>query len=651
MAWNSNLRGGALQFAASNRGRIRCLAGPGTGKTFALMRRVQRLLEETVDPARILVVTLTRTAADDLRGSLKRLGVQGAENVQATTLHALCFSFLARESVFKSTGRITRVLSEFEKKILLRDIAPQVGTFTVAEQLLRDFSAAWAAGSQSPGAPPGEREANFEKALISELTWHQCMLLDEILPLARSYLLENPYASELSEFHHVLVDEYQDLNRADQEVVDLLSRDAVSTGKGQVGIIGDDDQSIYVLLRHAFAEGIGLFSADEDVQLVECLRCPKRVVMMAESLISRNPGRLKNKLLPCPTNIEGEIHNVVFESMEEEANGIATFIDNRIKGGTEPGDILVLANWRNIGQSIREKVRAFGHEAHSYFYEEAADNEDSQRALTLLTLLADPTDRFAVRAWLALSDRSENRKPYAKLLKAARSINGSVLEIIRNIEEGKTKISRTATAIKAWNNAQKLLAKLNEAADAGALIEILLPPTNPNLRDIREAASRALTILPDPTNIKEFVSALRREISVPEVPLNAPFVRVMSLHKSKGLTAKVVVIAGLVQGLIPRNPKKSYSPQQLAEHGREQRRMFFVGLTRSKETLVLSKFQKVSFQAALQAGGISTGRFVGPKIRQANASQYLQDLGRSLPTAVRGKEWLDQLQSCMITKA
>lgn len=84
----------ARQFAASNERVLRALAGPGTGKTFALIRRVARLLEQGVAPERILVLTFARTPAQDLVGALRRLGDAGYEAVRAQTLHAYCFSLL-----------------------------------------------------------------------------------------------------------------------------------------------------------------------------------------------------------------------------------------------------------------------------------------------------------------------------------------------------------------------------------------------------------------------------------------------------------------------------------------------------------------------------------------------------------------------------
>jgi superfamily I DNA/RNA helicase len=97
MLWNKDIEGQTLDVARHTGNPIRVLAGPGTGKSFALKRRVTRLLEEGVTPERILAVTFTRMAAKDLVSDLVSLGVPGCEEVRAGTLHGLCFSILNRE--------------------------------------------------------------------------------------------------------------------------------------------------------------------------------------------------------------------------------------------------------------------------------------------------------------------------------------------------------------------------------------------------------------------------------------------------------------------------------------------------------------------------------------------------------------------------
>ena len=641
MAWDDDLNGETLEFASATEQRIRCLAGPGTGKTFALMRRVQRLLEEGVAPERILVVTLTRTAADDLRRSLAELGFPGAADVYASTLHALCFSILSRDAVFEMTGRSTRILANFERDILLKDLPDDLGNFTQKRRLLAQYEAAWASLRGHPlGAPAPGLPQDFQDELLDSFRWHRCMLVGELVPLARAYLTQNPYAPDLERFDHVLVDEYQDLNRADQQVIDRLADRSVAAAIGQLAIIGDDDQSIYVMLRNAHPQGMVNFQADRDSPLLVCLRCPQRVVSMAQALIERNPGRLRGPLLPLDTNPEGEIHNVVFETMEKEAEGLANFIHHRINSGqVGPGEVLVLANWREIAYGIRDRLAQLGHVAHSYFSEQALDTPNARRVLTLITLLGKPDDRVSLRSWLALSDTRENRAAYRRILAYAQDNGVSAAEVLQQLRNEEITIRYTPRAIEAWNDLTERLEQLQPLQDnVAGVVEELLPEGQEDLRLLRSAALRALDLLEDPNNMASFAEEIRRQIGVPEVPLTAPFVRLMSLHKSKGLKADLVVIAGLVQGLIPRRPDPSYTREERTEHRKEQRRVLYVGITRTTQTLVLSKFQRI-LSGAAHVAGVSTGRWVGSGVRSAIASSFMSQLGPELPRAVRGDRW------------
>jgi superfamily I DNA/RNA helicase len=122
MPWNDNLEGPALEIASSNESPLRVQAGPGTGKSFALMRRVARLIEEEVDPERILLVTFTRVSARDLERELDALSYPEVSRVQKGTLHSLCFSMLHQANVLRFTGRIPRPLLTFEERFLLEDL-------------------------------------------------------------------------------------------------------------------------------------------------------------------------------------------------------------------------------------------------------------------------------------------------------------------------------------------------------------------------------------------------------------------------------------------------------------------------------------------------------------------------------------------------
>ncbi len=201
------------------------------------------------------------------------------------------------------------------------------------------------------------------------------MLVGEVVPVALSYLTNNPNADERIAFDHVLVDEFQDLNRAEQEVLNLLSED------GNLAVIGDDDQSIYSF-KWANPEGIREFAVDhpgtQDVEFVICRRCPHRVVEMAQTLIQRNPGRIRGPLRARRVNPQGEIHNVQWSSTAEEAEGIARFVISNVEEGIDAGRCLVLANSRLVGYGIRDAIRAGGLECNSFFREEAVSS-DSRR--------------------------------------------------------------------------------------------------------------------------------------------------------------------------------------------------------------------------------------------------------------------------------
>ena len=124
MAWDDNLHGPGLDFAASEAARLRALAGPGTGKTHSLLRRVARLLESGHRGTELLVVTFARTAAHDLVDKLRRLGEQDERyrEVQARTLHAYCFGVLSSEGFLHASDRIPRIALEFERDFLLHDL-------------------------------------------------------------------------------------------------------------------------------------------------------------------------------------------------------------------------------------------------------------------------------------------------------------------------------------------------------------------------------------------------------------------------------------------------------------------------------------------------------------------------------------------------
>src|SRR6476620_5498308 len=121
MSWDRDLdpKSPGYGIASSQTRFNRVVAGPGTGKSFALKRRVARLLEQDADPTRILPVTFTNVAAEDLQREMLQVGVPGCERIRGSTLHSLCMRILARQNVFEAIGRTPRPLNRFEMEPLL----------------------------------------------------------------------------------------------------------------------------------------------------------------------------------------------------------------------------------------------------------------------------------------------------------------------------------------------------------------------------------------------------------------------------------------------------------------------------------------------------------------------------------------------------
>ena len=247
--------------------------------------RQQRSVESPLN-AYILPVTFTRVAAGDLHRELVGMGVPGCEQIKGVTLHSLALQMLSRNHVLEATGRIPRPLNDFEIKPLIADQKKAHGGVRKVNKLIKAYEAAWARlQHEEPGYIQSEEDQLFESDLRSWLNFHRSMLIGQVIPYLYQYLRNNPAAQEHDEFSHVLVDEYQDLNKAEQGIIDLLGPSSENC------IVGDDDQSIYSF-RHAHPDGIREWVDIKpdvgDFTLDECRRCPTTVTEMAASLIAQS---------------------------------------------------------------------------------------------------------------------------------------------------------------------------------------------------------------------------------------------------------------------------------------------------------------------------------------------------------------------------
>lgn len=630
MAWNDNLSG------ASSRRTSPCRGQP----SLEVAMRVARLIEaDGVDPKRILAVTFTRTAANDLIADLQGLGIPGCDEIQAGTLHGFCFRLLNRQQVFAHTGRTPRPLFTFRKSGVLKfEAAPLIadlddaafGAGRAKTKRLLALEAHWARQQhQQPGHTLDPVDRKFRDSLIDWMKFHNAMLIGELVPVAYDHLYNNPTAPVLSAFDHVVVDEYQDLNRAEQDLIDLLA------AQGDLSIVGDENQSIY-RFRHANPQGIVTFHASRtgthDESLDECRRCPTTVVAIADHLIAQNHPTPGPFLRPRSGNPSGDVHIVQWQDLDEEIEGIAAYVEHCLQQGLPPREVLVLSPRKHVGYAVRDKLAGASIEAHSFYHEEALETDEAQEAFALLTLNALPNDRVALRYWLGRSSTSFLRGPYAKLRAEAEASGKEPRTVLDEIVAGTSAVAGTGRLVAPY---QDLLARLGALSGlkGDALVDALFPPTEDWATAMQECWATVADPAAEPGEVHD---KLRSHMANPEIP-EGDYVRIMSLHKSKGLSAKLVIVMSCVDGLVPFVDRNA-TGSEVREIEQEQRRLFYVALTRTREVLVVSSFSKVDRALAHKLGMKVVGRR-GRGPASSVASPFLSQLGPSAPRAQLGTRW------------
>ena len=653
MAWDDGIEKGssAYNLAASDNRTIRAVAGPGSGKSFAIKKRILRLLESGVTPEKILAITFTRTAAHDLKTEISSLGIEGANEVHSRTLHSHALRILMSEGVLEQTGRNPRMIIEHEQKPIFRDLdRSEFGDVRNKEKLLSGYLAAWARLQQDdPGFEQTQIERDFKNDLISWLNYHCGILVGEVIPIVIEYLRNNPAVSFIGEYDYILVDEFQDLNKSEQEFIRLIR------GNSNIVIVGDDDQSIYGF-KYAHPQGIQqielLFGDYDDVPFDLCRRCPTLVTRMASELISKNSNRTLGVLKHFEENPKGIVNIVQWTDLNAELMGIADFIAAEIENGfIKPADVLILTPRRKIGYRLRDLLSIRKVPIKSYFRESVIESEEVRRAFSLMNLLANSEDQVSLRFLLG-NNSSDYRKDQYKILKEkARENQLSIKEVLNLVLLGvipQTGIRAITTSYRSlMNDLPNLRECLLEDPENGFRKYFVL---NEDIEEdffeldqvYRKAVNEIGTEdLLDTNNfdnwIKKVMKSVLETIALPDSPEEIDHTRIMSLHSSKGLSAKLVVLVSMIDPLIPYIPRIALAEDR-ERIIQEARRLFYVAITRCKSSddydgrLVISSFLSIAGPEALQMGMIANPS----RMLRTSTTRFVSDFGNISPAPIRG---------------
>jgi superfamily I DNA/RNA helicase len=636
---------------------LRCVAGPGSGKTFGLVRRVERILHPDglgADGRDVLVVAFNRVIArqlrEDIHARLETFDYKHEPVIR--TIHALCVEVI---------GEDLRMLLPHEVDAMIYDVLqeyPAVAAlyddFYEAEQALRHHEAGHV------------DHLVLWQAAQKWLMRHKAHLVSDLPRL----LLDRLKGGDFPEqgYDHVVVDEFQDLTPGEQELMFRLRRPG-----GTLVALGDPRQSIYKF-RGNDPQGlakidthVGAGGSIVDVPITECQRCPKPIVVAANQLMALSGIEA---MVPI-SNTAANIHVVTWKRPEAEAAGMAAAIVKNIQvhSGTRH---LAMVTRRQFGYWLRDKIAELDPKLRVElgFSEGLLESWAAREAFLLFCLLIDP-DPPTWRAWLGyknsvtgkdFSAPKRSAGAYLQLLKRANdAITEAAIEALAGEPSGK---SRGAGGRAIWDRAKRFLDLRTKfhwnGANAADFVNTLFDLKHwvgaAYDQDSVEGATLDLQLLREKIlallkqeqerksedqpgqHLRRVTERLRHQIATNE-PLatgEPSNLQVTTLWGAKGVTAEHVYILGVCREALPGQRRDEY-PGTDTDYVDEQRRLFYVSITRAKKTLVISRALRVGRGPAKQLGlTVTTGTKFWADLKMA---PFLHDIMGLLPPAVPGDSW------------
>ena len=596
--WIKNLNDEQQSAVLHNFGPLLILAGAGSGKTTVLVSRAGRLIDEKICPAsKLCVLTFTNKAARELKSRVaSRLGEKGSE-IWAGTFHSFGLSLLRRFSkasgLKKEFGVVDATDSAAIAKELMWDFH-NAGKTAYDSSALLEMISQWRHEGRTGAKSEDEYEVAVEWLMpryFKRLERLGVVDFDGLLQRPIELMKKSPdIRKEIQEsFDQVMVDEFQDTNATQMKLVKLISE-----RHNNLSVVGDDDQSIYGW-RGACIRNIldfpKMFRMCKVVRLERNYRSSESILKLANAVISQNKERHDKVLRPMVVSDAILPKLFVYQDETEEASGVCGEIRAWLDKGVPQGEIAVLYRSNSIGASLEAELRKnsipYAITGGTAFF----DRKETRDVLAYLRLAYRPTE-LALRRVLTAPPRGvggkclERLEEFAQhrqtnLVQAARlwketgvelKAGQSLDDLFGHLEQFRANCVSTPRAslmnLLASTGYRKHLAKTANDSLAAAkrwrLIEIFC-----------DVFDRTLLKTRDP---KAFIDAMELRDNVDEEEI--PRVNLMTLHASKGLEFQCVCLVGIEEEILPH--------RTLGLDVAEERRLFYVGLTRAKRELYLT---------------------------------------------------------------
>ena len=589
-------------------GPLLILAGAGSGKTAALTRRIAHLVRsDQAKPSEILAITFTNKAAAEMRERVEGLVGRRARAMWVMTFHSACARMLRSDAHRLGYTRSFTIYDEADSVRLVKacleelDVDPKRFTPRSIKRQISD-----AKNRLEDAGGYRERVSSFFEqtaADVYELYEQRAHAMnaldfDDLLVRCVNVLELFPEVRERyqSAFRYVLVDEYQDTNRAQYRWLQLLSEE-----HRNLCVVGDDDQSIYAF-RGADVRNILDFEDDfpdaRVVKLEQNYRSTQTILSAANAVVSNNRAR-KSKELWTDLGQGDPLH--VRECVDEhaEARLVAGEVERLVDAGTSRDEIAVFYRTNAQSRVLEDTLVRYGVGYQviggTKFYERA----EVKDALAYLSLLVNPQDVVCFGRVVNSPRRGIGDTTQARIVSHANTVGEPVWDVARDPE---VVPGLGAAAIKAVGRFMSTMERLRERAEGGASVGDLLDETlhETGYRDALEA-ERTIEAQGRLENLEELVGVAREYDAAAEEPSLEEFLQqialfsdqdalrdeegtltLMTLHNAKGLEFPIVFMIGLEDGVFPH--------MRAIESGdlEEERRLCYVGITRARRELWLT---------------------------------------------------------------
>ncbi len=584
------------------------IAGAGSGKTKVLTHKIAYLIgEKNAKPWDILAITFTNKAANEMKQRISDLIGDAAKDIWMGTFHSICVRILRRfidrigfESsfiIFDTSDQKTLV------KSCMKDLAIDDKLFT-DRSILSEISNA-KNEMLEPAQYTARASGDFRKEKIAivyelyqkRLRENNAIDFDDIINYTIKILMENPDILEYysNKFKYVLVDEYQDTNKAQFTLVTLFA-----SKNGNITVVGDNDQGIYSF-RGADISNILNFERDfpgtRIIKLEQNYRCTGNILKAANCVIKNNEVKYKKEL--WTENEEGNLPKVYQADNEyDEGTYIAMQIEHlKREEYYKYSDFAVLYRMNTQSRAIEDILRR---ENIPYkivgglkFYE----RKEIKDIIAYLRLIQNSSDNLSLKRIINEPKRGIGKTSLEKVENLAEENEISMYEVIKNAEQ--YGLNRVYLNSREFVNVIEELKTKKDKLVISELIKETLKKTgytkaleNENTIEAEnriENLEEFLTVAIEfeeqyaENSLSQFLEGITLSSDLDNIEETEDSVTLMTLHSAKGLEFPVVFLVGMEEGIFP-GYKSISEPQELEE----ERRLCYVGITRAKEQLYLT---------------------------------------------------------------